>query len=53
MSEETFPTQEEQEEAARLVRWPDIEDEPELEEDLLAEIDELVKAQMEEEDGSV
>jgi len=54
MSEEEFPTQDEQEEAARFIRWPDLEEEPEIEDDVLAEVDRLVKAHMaeKEEDGS-
>jgi hypothetical protein len=51
MSEEDFPTQDEQEESARLARWPEIEEEPEIEEDLIAEVDELIKAQMIKEEG--
>ena len=50
---EELPTQAEQEETAKVVRWPELGEEPEVDEAVVAEVEELVRGQMaEEEDGS-
>ncbi len=46
MSEEKFPTQEEQEEAARAVRWPELRDKPEVDSAVVDEIEDMIGAQM-------
>lgn len=55
MSEENneeFPTQEEQEQVAKIARWPELAEEPEIDNAVVADVEGLIKAQMAgEEDG--
>ena len=43
---EDFPTLEEQEEAARAARWPELDEEPEVDVAVLAEVESLIASQM-------